>query len=119
MNENNAVELLLVEDRPEDLKLTLHSLKKPTSRIASTLPTTVPRPLSLFLCEGPFAGPRITDAPKVFLLDLKLPKIGGLEVLKRIKDDPRTKTIPVVVLTSSKEKRDVVASYQVGVTAML
>jgi len=62
---------------------------------------------------------RISDMPKVILLDLKLPKIDGLDVLKRIKGDPRTKLIPVVVLTSSKEQRDVVESYQLGVNSYI
>ena len=119
MNENDAVELLLVEDSPEDLELALHSLKKANLANRIHIARDGVEALEFIFCEGPFASRQITDAPKVILLDLKLPKIGGLEVLKRIKGDPRTKTIPVVVLTSSKEESDVVASYQLGVNSYI
>jgi two-component system, response regulator len=75
--------------------------------------------IEFIFCEGRHSGRRIEDAPKVILLDLKLPKIDGLEVLRRVKSDPRTKTIPVVVLTSSREQNDVVESYQLGVNSYI
>ena len=119
MNENNAVELLLVEDSPEDLELALYSLKKANLANRIHIARDGVEALEFIFCEGHFASRQIADAPKVILLDLKLPKIGGLEVLKRIKGNPRTKTIPVVVLTSSKEESDVVASYQLGVNSYI
>jgi CheY-like chemotaxis protein len=75
--------------------------------------------LEFLFCEGQHAGRKIEEAPKVILLDLKLPKIDGIEVLRRIKADPRTKMIPVAVLTSSKEQKDVVESYQLGVNSYI
>jgi two-component system response regulator len=70
--------------------------------------------LDFIFCQSPYSGRKIEDMPRVMMLDLKLPKLEGLEVLQRIKSDPRTKRIPVVVLTSSKEQRDVVAGYGMG-----
>jgi CheY-like chemotaxis protein len=75
--------------------------------------------LEFIFCEGEYAGRKIENAPKVILLDLKLPKVDGKEVLERIKSDPRTKMIPVVVLTSSKEQSDVVESYNLGVNSYI
>ena len=75
--------------------------------------------LQYIFCEGPHATRRIEQVPKLVLLDLKLPKVDGLEVLKRIKTDPRTKFIPVVILTSSKEQRDVIESYHLGVNSYI
>lgn len=75
--------------------------------------------LEFLFAEGAHAGRKIEDAPKLILLDLKLPKIDGIEVLRRIKSDPRTKTIPVAVLTSSKEQKDVVESYRLGVNSYI
>ena len=75
--------------------------------------------MEFIFAEGKHSGRKIEDGPKVVLLDLKLPKIDGMEVLRRIKSDPRTKTIPVAVLTSSKEQKDVVESYQLGVNSYI
>ena len=75
--------------------------------------------IEFIFCEGQHAQRKIEDAPKIILLDLKLPKVDGIEVLRRIKGDPRTKTIPVAVLTSSKEQKDVVESYQLGVNSYI
>jgi len=111
MNEPTAVELLLVEDNPQDLELALRALRKANLANRIHIARDGAEALEFIFCTGPHANRRITDIPKVILLDLKLPKIDGLEVLKRIKGDPRTHTIPVVVLTSSKEQSDVVASY--------
>lgn len=116
MNEtNHPVELLLVEDNPEDLELTLLALTEARLSKHIQIARDGPEALDFLFCEGNFATRSTKDAPKVIFLDLKLPKIGGLEVLRRIKNDPRTKTIPVVALTSSKEERDVIESYQLGV----
>jgi len=119
MNEINPVEILLVEDSEEDLELALRALTKAhlTNRIAVARDGL--EAVEFIFCEGAHAGRRIEDTPKVILLDLKLPKIDGLEVLQRLKDDPRTRQIPVVVLTSSKEQSDVLKSYQLGVSSYI
>ena len=75
--------------------------------------------VDFIFCQGAFAGRKFESPPKVILLDLKLPKIDGMDVLKRIKSDPRTKMIPVVVLTSSKEQKDVIESYNLGVNSYM
>ena len=119
MNETDAVELLLVEDNPQDLELALRALRKAHLSNSIHVARDGAEALEFLFCEGLHVGRTITDRPKVILLDLKLPKIDGLEVLKRIKADARTKTIPVVVLTSSKEQSDVVDSYQLGVNSYI
>jgi CheY-like chemotaxis protein len=75
--------------------------------------------LDFIFCQGPHAGRRMENVPKVILLDLKLPKIDGLEVLKRVKSHPDTRAIPVVILTSSKEQKDVIESYHLGVNSYI
>jgi CheY-like chemotaxis protein len=119
MNEINAVEILLVEDSEEDMELALRALTK--SHLANRIAVARDglEAVEFIFCEGPHAGRRIEDTPKVILLDLKLPKIDGLEVLQRLKDDPRTRHIPVVVLTSSKEQSDVLKSYRLGVSSYI
>jgi two-component system response regulator len=119
MNETNTVELLLVEDNPQDLELALRALRKANLSNRIHVARDGAEALEFIFCEGPHAARRITDSPKVILLDLKLPKVDGLEVLKLIKGDLRTKMIPVVVLTSSKEQSDVVESYQLGVNSYI
>ena len=119
MNDSTAVELLLVEDNPQDLELALRALRKANLANRIHVVRDGAEALEFVFCEGPHAARRITDAPKVILLDLKLPKVDGLEVLKRLKGDARTKTIPVVVLTSSKEQSDVVESYGLGVNSYI
>ena len=119
MNEPNAIELLLVEDNPQDLELALRALTKAKLSNHIQVARDGAEALDFILCTGPFAARQITDGPKVILLDLKLPKVDGLAVLKRIKGDPRTKMIPVVVLTSSKEQSDVIESYALGVSSYI
>ena len=114
---NNIVEILLVEDNPQDLTLTLRALKKANLANHIQVARDGEEALQFIFCEGPHAGRKIEDVPKVVLLDLKLPKVDGKEVLARIKSDPRTTMIPVVVLTSSKEQKDVVESYKLGVNS--
>jgi two-component system, response regulator len=113
------VEILLVEDNPDDEELVLDALKSNqiTSRIEVVHDGAAA--LDFLFCAGAYAHRRSEDYPKVVLLDLKLPKVTGLEVLRRVKTDPRTKMIPIVMLTSSREERDVVESYQLGVNAYL
>lgn len=115
----NAVEILLVEDNPHDLELARRALKRACISNKIEVARDGVEALDYIFCEGPHTNRKIEDTPKVILLDLKLPKIDGLEVIKRIKGDPRTKAIPIVVLTSSKEQRDVVESYQLGVNSYI
>ena len=119
MSEENAVEILIVEDTPEDLELALRALRKANLTNRIQIARDGAEAMEFIFAEGKHSGRKIEDGPKVVLLDLKIPKIDGMEVLRRIKSDPRTKTIPVVVLTSSKEQKDVVESYQLGVNSYI
>ncbi len=119
MREANAVEILVVEDNPQDLELTLRALRKAKVSNRIQVARDGAEALDYIFCEGTYASRRIEDTPKVVLLDLKLPKVDGLEVLQKMKSDSRTKTIPVVVLTSSKEQKDVVESYRLGVNSYI
>lgn len=114
-----VVEILLVEDSPHDLELTLRALRKANVTNRIEVARDGAEAIEFIFCEGAHAGRKIEDGPRVVLLDLKLPKIDGLEVLQRIKSDPRTRAIPVVVLTSSKEQSDVVESYKLGVNSYI
>jgi CheY-like chemotaxis protein len=112
-----AVEILVVEDNPQDLELLLRALKKANLGNRIEIARDGAEALAFVFCEGAHAGREVGEGPKVILLDLKLPKVDGLEVLRRIRGDARTRTIPIVVLTSSKEQSDVVASYRLGVNS--
>ena len=114
MNTHKLVEILLIEDNAQDLELALRALHKAKLTEHIAIARDGVEALEFIFCEGRHIGRRIDDTPKVILLDLKLPKVDGLEVLQRIKSDPRTQMIPVVVLTSSKEHNDVVQSYRMG-----
>ena len=114
MNNLNAVELLLVEDNPHDLELTLRALPKANFANCIQVARDGAEALEFVFCEGAYAGRQISVAPKLILLDLKLPKVNGLEVLKAIKADPRTRVIPVVVVTSSQEDPDIETAYTLG-----
>ena len=111
-----AVEILLVEDNPADAELTLHALQK--SKLANKVHLTRDgeEALDFLFCRGRFSSRRFDEAPRMVLLDLKLPKVNGLQVLQELKSDDRTKAIPVIVLTTSKEERDLISSYKCGVT---
>src|SRR5512143_1636643 len=119
MNDTQAVEILLVEDNPQDLDLALRALRKAKLSNRIEIARDGAEAIAFLFCEGPHAGRRIDDGPRVVLLDLKLPKVDGLEVLRRIKSDPRTTGTPVVVLTSSKEQSDVIESYQLGANSYI
>jgi two-component system, response regulator len=119
MNETNIVEILIVEDTPQDLELALRALKKANFANHIEIARDGAEALDFIFCAGPHTHRKIENGPKVILLDLKLPKVDGLEVLRRIKSDPRTKMIPVVMLTSSKEQSDVVESYKLGVNSYI
>jgi two-component system, response regulator len=119
MSESHIVEVLLVEDSPQDLELTLRAFKKANLTNRIEVARDGAEAIEFLFCEGAHAGRKIEDGPKLVLLDLKLPKVDGMEVLRRMKGDPRTRSIPVVVLTSSKEQKDVVESYHLGVNSYI
>ena len=116
---DHTVEILLVEDNPNDLELALHSLKQHNLANRVQVARDGAEALDFIFGTGPYAGRRLPDGPMVVLLDLKLPLVDGLEVLRRVKSDPQTRALPVVVLTSSREERDVVESYQLGVNSYI
>ncbi len=115
----NAVEILLVEDDPNDVELTLRAFKKQHIVNHLCVVRDGAEALEFIFCTGTHVNRSIQDAPRVILLDLKLPKVDGLEVLRRIKSDPRTQTTPVVVLTSSREERDLMESYRLGANSYI
>jgi two-component system, response regulator len=115
----NEVEILLVEDNPADVELTLRALKKNNIANRVEVAGDGEEALDFIFARGKYSERRIESLPKLILLDLKLPKIGGLEVLKEIKGNPRTRVIPVVILTSSKEEKDIVESYSLGVNSYI
>ena len=116
---NQEVELLLVEDDPNDVELTLIALRKHKLANKIHVVRDGEEALDFLFCRGQYAGRGPNGQPKVILLDLKLPKVSGLEVLKAIKDDPSTRAVPVVVMTSSREQRDMVEGYRLGVNSYI
>jgi CheY-like chemotaxis protein len=114
MSELDPIEILLVEDNPHDAELTIRALKKKhlANRVFHVEDGV--DALDFLFARGKFADRKLEDTPKVILLDLKLPRINGLEVLRAIKADDRTRAIPVVIVTSSAEDPDVKAAYQLG-----
>jgi two-component system, response regulator len=117
--ESEIVEILLVEDNPSDAELTLHALRKSKLANQIQLVRDGAEALDFLFCRGSFSERRFDHAPRVILLDLKLPKVDGLQVLGQLKGDARTRAIPVIILTSSKEERDLVSSYQLGVNSYI
>ncbi len=114
-----AFEILIVEDNPLDLEMTLRGLRKANIANHIHVARDGAEALEFLFCEGAYADRRPEDAPRLVLLDLKLPKVDGLEVLARLKADERTRGIPVVMLTSSKEQCDLIESYQLGVNSYI
>ena len=112
-------EILLVEDNPDDVELTLHALRAEKLANRIEVARDGEEALDFLFCRGRYADRSLDSPPWIVLLDLKLPKVDGLEVLRQIKSDARTKTIPVVILTSSREDRDLVDSYQLGVNSYI
>lgn len=113
------VEILLVEDNPNDVELTLRALKKNNVTNRIHVARDGAEGLEFIFGRGKYLGRNLKDGPKVILLDLKLPKVDGLEVLRVIKSDPEARKVPVVVLTSSKEEQDIVESYKFGVNSYI
>ena|ERR1043166_4662392 len=113
------VEIILVEDNPNDAEMTVRALKK--NNLANNLKhlKNGEEALDFMFCRGEYFGRNVDNRPKVILLDLKMPKVDGIEVLRQLKADDRTKMIPVVVLTSSKEDPDIRNCYELGVNSYI
>jgi two-component system response regulator len=116
---NRSRNILLVEDNPDDVELTLRAFRE--SKLANEIVVVRDgkEALDYLFCDGAYAGRDPASAPEVVLLDLKLPKIDGLEVLRRLRADERTRRQPVVVLTSSSEQKDIVTSYDYGANSFI
>jgi two-component system response regulator len=115
----DEVDILLVEDNQDDVDLALHALRHEKLANKIFIVRDGEEALDFLFCRAAFSQRDIDRPPKLVLLDLKLPKVDGLQVLKQVKGDPRTKTIPVVILTSSREERDLVESYDSGVNSYI
>ncbi len=118
MNERQ-IEILLVEDNPDDLELTLHTLRKENLANSIHVSRDGEEALEFLFCTGPYSDRDFNHPPKLILLDLKLPKVDGMGVLRQLKADPRTKTIPTVIMTSSKEERDLLDGYGLGANSFI
>jgi two-component system, response regulator len=119
MDPNNTVEILLVEDNPRDVDLTLRAMRKRNLANKVHVVRDGAEALDFIFARGEYAQRDKDRRPKVILLDLKLPKVDGLEVLRQIKADETTRLIPVVILTSSNDERDMVESYRLGVNSYI
>jgi two-component system response regulator len=113
----NQVEVLLVEDNVHDAEMTIRSLKKVNLANNLVHVRDGEEALEFIFGQGKFAGRDLINAPKVILLDIKMPKVDGIEVLRRLKANDVTRCIPVVIMTSSKEELDIVSSYELGVNS--
>jgi two-component system, response regulator len=116
---SDELDILLVEDNQDDVDLAMHALRREKLANRIFVARDGEEALAFLFCRGACAQRSFDRPPKLVLLDLKLPKVDGMEVLKQIKSDARTRTIPVVIMTSSKEERDLVASYQLGVNSYI
>ena len=116
---SSYVEVLLVEDNPNDIELTLHAFKKNNLTNEIKIVRDGAEALDYLFSEGQYAGRGAAVLPRVIMLDLKLPKVDGMEVLKQIRADERTRLVPVVVLTSSHEESDIMRSYDLGVSSYI
>ena len=113
------IEVLLIEDNPNDVEMTLYAFEQYRLSNRIHVARDGAEALDFIFGAGAYAGRNVEEVPRVILLDLKLPKVDGIEVLRRLKGDRRTRAIPVVVMTSSREERDVVESYRLGVNSYI
>src|SRR5579884_293497 len=119
MSTAETAEILLVEDNPNDVELTLRALRKQNLDNKVFVVRDGAEALEFIFASGAYASRKVEAKPKVVFLDLKLPKVDGIEVLRRVKADERTRAIPVVMLTSSQEERDVLETYRLGVNSYI
>jgi two-component system response regulator len=116
---SQELDILLVEDNQDDMDLALHALRREKLANRIFVVRDGEEALDFLFCRGAFSERSFDHPPKLVLLDLKLPKVDGMEVLKQIKTDARTRTIPVVIMTSSKEERDLVSGYNLGANSYI
>ncbi len=119
MISTNDVEILLVEDNPNDVELTLRALKKNHLANRVHVVRDGEEALDFIFARGQYSNRSVENGPKVILLDLKLPKVDGIQVLRDVRADSRTHNLPVVVLTTSSEERDIVGTYRLGVNSYI
>lgn len=111
--------ILLVEDNPDDAELTLRALKKGNIKNEIVWVKAGAEALDFLLCTGQYVSRKIEDMPAVMVLDLNMPKIGGLEVLRRVRSDERLKLLPIVILSTSKQESDIITSYNLGANSYI
>ena len=116
---DNIVDIVLIEDNPDDVEMTLDALKTRNLSNRVKVLRDGEEALDYIFCAGQYADRDICVRPKVILLDLKLPKVDGIEILRRIRSDERTRTLPVVILTSSDEQKDRIETYELGVNSYI
>jgi two-component system response regulator len=116
---SGELDILLVEDNQDDMDLALHALKREKLANHIFVARDGEEALDFLFCRGTFVQRSFESPPKLVLLDLKLPKVDGMEVLKQVKSDPRTKNIPIVIMTSSKEERDLLSGYKLGANSFI
>ena len=119
MTDQDAVEILLVEDNPKDAEMTQRALRKHSLGNKLHWVKDGAEALDYLFCTGDYAARDLDRPPKLVLLDIKMPKVDGIEVLRQVKENARTRLIPVVVMTSSNEEKDVVESYRLGVNSYI
>lgn len=119
MEHNNGVEILIVEDNPNDAEMALRALKKNNVSNEVLVVGDGEEALDFIFRKGKHSNRVKESCPRMILLDLKLPKVDGLEVLKEVKSNPDTKMIPIIVMTSSKEESDIIESYKLGVNSYI
>lgn len=116
---DTSIDILLVEDSQDDIDLASYALRQGKLENSLFVVRDGEQALDFLFCRGAFSQREFDHPPKVVFLDLKLPKVNGLQVLREVKSDPRTKTIPVVIMTSSREERDVIEGYGLGVNSYI